>query len=152
MNYPIGEHQCKLDAKGRLMISADFQEQLGDSLDEGFVIRPGLFSNCIELYTMSDWMATQEKLKGLSQFVKVNVDLMRKYNAGARKVKVDSSKRLQIPKVMIDEVGLTKEVVVNSLPAYMEIWDKDAYKAAVTSMDQETLEKLLLEKLGQNLR
>ncbi len=148
LNYPIGEYQCKLDAKGRLMISADFQEQLGDLLDQGFVIRPGLFSKCIELYTMNDWMETQRKLKGLSQFVKTNVDLMRKYNAGARMVKLDGSKRLQVPKQLIDEVGLNKDVVINSLPGYMEIWDKDLYRAQLTQLDQESLEKLLEEKLG----
>lgn len=148
MNYPIGEYQCKLDAKGRLMISSDFQEQLGELLEKGFVIRPGLFSKCIELYTMNDWMETQRKLKGLSQFVKSNVDLMRKYNAGARMVKLDSSKRLQIPKYLIDEVGLAKDVVINSLPGYMEIWDKDAYKTQLGQLDQESLEKLLEEKLG----
>ena len=148
LNYPIGEYQCKLDAKGRLMISADFQEQLGDLLDQGFVIRPGLFSKCIELYTMNDWMETQRKLKGLSQFVKTNVDLMRKYNAGARMVKLDGSKRLQVPKQLIDEVGLNKDVVINSLPGYMEIWDKDLYRAQLSQLDQESLEKLLEEKLG----
>lgn len=148
MNYPIGEYQCKLDAKGRLMISSDFQEQLGELLEQGFVIRPGLFSKCIELYTMNDWMETQRKLKGLSQFVKSNVDLMRKYNAGARMVKLDSSKRLQIPKYLIDEVSLAKDVVINSLPGYMEIWDKDAYKTQLGQLDQESLEKLLEEKLG----
>ncbi len=148
MNYPIGEYQCKLDAKGRLMISADFQEQLGDLLDQGFVIRPGLFSKCIELYTMNDWMETQRKLKSLSQFVKANVDLMRKYNAGARMVKLDGSKRLQIPKALIDEIGLTKDVVINSLPGYMEIWDKEAYRTQLGQLGQDELEKLLEEKLG----
>jgi len=150
LNYPIGEYQCKLDAKGRLMISADFQEQLGDQLKQGFVIRPGLFSKCIELYTMNDWMATQQKLKGLSQFVKANVDIMRKYNAGARMVKLDASGRLQVPKHLVDEIGLKKDVVINSLPGYMEIWDKDAYRKELDQLDQETLEKMLEEKLGGN--
>lgn len=148
MNYPIGEYQCKLDAKGRLMIPADFKEQLGNLADQGFVMRPGLFNTCIELYTMNDWMEKQSKLKNLSQFVKANVDLMRKYNAGAKMVKLDASGRMLIPKNLIDGGALNKEVVINALPAYMEIWDKDAYRAKLNELDQESLEKMLEEKLG----
>lgn len=151
MKYPIGTHQCKLDAKGRLMISADFQEQLGDLLDKGFVIRPGLYSKCIELFTVDHWMATQEKLNSLSQFVKSNIDVVRKYNAGARLVKVDSNKRLQIPKTMIEEIGLTKDVVINSLSHYMEIWDKDAFKATLEELTQEEFQRVLFEKFGDKL-
>jgi MraZ protein len=150
LNYPIGEYQCKLDAKGRLMIPADFQEQLGSLAEQGFVLRPGLFSKCIELYTMNDWVETQGKLKGLSQFVKTNVDLMRKYNAGAKLVKLDSSGRMLIPRNLIVEGGIQKEVVINSLPGYMEIWDKDAYRSKLSDLDQDDLEKLLEEKLGVN--
>ena len=150
MNYPIGEYQCKLDAKGRLMIPADFKEQLGNLADQGFVLRPGAFSTCIELYTMTDWNETQTKLKRLSQFAKANVDLMRKYNAGAKLVKLDNSGRMLIPKNLITNGGLDKEVVINSLPGYMEIWDKDAYKAKLDELDQESLEKLVEEKLGVN--
>jgi MraZ protein len=148
LNYPIGEYQCKLDAKGRLMIPADFKEQLGILADQGFVMRPGLFNKCIELYTMNDWMEKQSKLKSLSQFVKANVDLMRKYNAGAKMVKLDGSGRMLIPKNLIEEGALSKEVVINALPAYMEIWDKDAYKEKLNEMDQESLEKMLEDKLG----
>jgi len=148
LNYPIGEYHCKLDAKGRLMIPVDFKEQLGQLVDQGFVIRPGLFSKCIELYTMNDWMSTQNKLKGLSQFVKANVDLMRKYNAGAKMVKLDSTGRMLIPRNLIDQGGLSKEVVIVSLPGYMEIWDKETYKEALENLDQDSLEKLLEEKLG----
>lgn len=148
MNYPIGEYQCKLDAKGRLMIPADFKEQLGMLADQGFVMRPGLFNKCIELYTMNDWMEKQSKLKSLSQFVKANVDLMRKYNAGAKMAKLDASGRMLIPKNLIEEGALSREVVINALPAYMEIWDKDAYREKLNEMDQESLEKMLEEKLG----
>ena len=43
MSYPIGQSDCKLDSKGRLMVPASFKEQLGALCDEGFVMHPGLF-------------------------------------------------------------------------------------------------------------
>lgn len=148
MSYPIGQYQCKLDAKGRLMLPADFKEQLGDLAGEGFVLRPGLFSKCLELYTMSDWVQTQDKLRSLNQFVRSNVELVRKYNAGAKMVKVDGSGRLQIPKNLIDSGGLQKEVVLTSLTVKMELWDKASYDEEINRMDEDAFEKLATEKLG----
>lgn len=148
MNYPIGQYQCKLDAKGRLMLPADFKEQLGDLAGEGFVLRPGLFSKCLELYTMSDWVQTQDKLRSLNQFVRSNVELVRKYNAGAKMVKIDGSGRLQIPKNLIDSGGLQKEVVLTSLTVKMELWDKASYDEEINRMDEDAFERLATEKLG----
>lgn len=150
LSYPIGEYQCKLDAKGRLMIPADFKEQLGNLAEEGFVLRPGLFSRCVELYTIKDWMEKQGKLKNMSQFVKTNIDLMRKYNAGAKLVKLDATGRMLIPKHLLERAGLLKEVVINALPEYMEIWDKESYRSTLDEMDQITLEELLEQKLGES--
>ena len=45
MSYPIGHFNCKLDAKGRLMLPAEFKEQMGEQAEEGFVLRPSLFDN-----------------------------------------------------------------------------------------------------------
>ena len=48
MNYPIGEYYCKLDSKGRLLLPSSFKEQLGEAIDEGFVLRPSLFEGCLD--------------------------------------------------------------------------------------------------------
>ena len=61
MNYPIGEYYCKLDAKGRLLFPSGFKEQLGEALEAGFVLRPGLFETCLDVYGMDDWRKLQEK-------------------------------------------------------------------------------------------
>lgn len=148
MSYPIGSYHCKLDAKGRLMLPADCKEQLGELADQGFVLRPGLFNACLELYTMNDWLRNQGKLKTLNQFVKSNVEFIRKYNAGAKQVKLDSTGRLLIPKYLIAEGKLKKEVILTSLTANMELWDKDIYQQEISKFDAEAFGKLATEKLG----
>jgi len=130
------------------MLPADFKEQLGDLAGDGFVLRPGLFSKCLELYTMSDWMQTQEKLRSLNQFVRSNVELVRKYNAGAKMVKMDGSGRLQIPKNLIESGSLQKEVVLTSLTVKMELWDKASYEDEINRMDEDAFATLATEKLG----
>ncbi len=148
MSYPIGSYHCKLDAKGRLMLPADCKDQLGEIAEQGFVLRPGLFNKCLELYTMNDWLKNQNKLKSLNQFVKSNVEFIRKYNAGAKQVKLDSTGRLLIPKNLISDGGLHKEVILTSLTANMELWDKDTYQEEINRFDADEFGKLATEKLG----
>lgn len=150
MGYPIGHYHCKLDSKGRLLLPSEFKEQLDTEIEKGFVLRPALFSKSLEFYMMSDWMRIQEKLAGLNQFVNSNVELVRKFNAGARLAKLDAAGRLQIPKNLLDEGGLNKDVVVNSLTVKMEIWDKDAFEKAINSRDEDSYRKLYTEILGDN--
>ena len=72
MNYPIGDFYCKLDAKGRLLLPSSFKEQLGDALNDGFVLRPGLFERCLDVYGKDDWRKLQDKLGKLNPFKKEN--------------------------------------------------------------------------------
>jgi len=93
MDYPIGEYYCKLDAKGRLLLPSSFKEQLGEALNEGFVLRPGLFETCLDVYGKDDWRKLQDKLGKLNPFKKENLMMMRRINAGARVVMMDASGR-----------------------------------------------------------
>lgn len=148
MSYPIGQYECKLDSKGRLMMPACCKEQFGAQADEGFVLRPGSFNKCLELYTYADWERMQSKLRTLNPFVRANQDLLRKYNSGAMVVKLDATGRLQIPKMLVEKGGLDKDVVLTSLTVKMEIWDKTAYEEAVNSIDAEQFEALTAETLS----
>lgn len=130
------------------MLPADCKDQLGEIAEQGFVLRPGLFNKCLELYTMNDWLKNQNKLKSLNQFVKSNVEFIRKYNAGAKQVKLDSTGRLLIPKNLISDGGLHKEVILTSLTANMELWDKDTYQEEINRFDADEFGKLATEKLG----
>lgn len=148
MNYPIGEYYCKLDSKGRLLLPSSFKEQLGEALDEGFVLRPGLFDNCLELFGMRDWKAMQEKLGKLNPFKAENLTLVRRFNAGARMAKVDANGRLQIPKDLLEKASLSKEVVMTSLYDRMQIWDRSLKEIEDSKITEKELADMLTAKLG----
>ena len=146
MSYPIGHFNCKLDAKGRLMLPAEFKEQMGEQAEEGFVLRPSLFDNstCLDLFTRRDWDEQQEKLrKEFSIYDEEGISALRYLNQGVRFAKLDSSGRLQIPKDLMERGGLVKEVVVEALANKMEIWDKDRYEASVAAIDKQKLFEIL---------
>ena len=148
MNYPIGEYYCKLDAKGRLLLPSGFKDQLGDALNDGFVLRPGLFETCLDVYGMDDWRKLQEKLAKLNPFKKENLMMTRRINAGARLVKMDGSGRLQIPKDLVDKCAMVKEVVITSLPDRMQIWAKEQMEVSNATMSDEEFSQMLEDRLG----
>ena len=149
MSYLVGHHNCKLDAKGRILVPSDFKEQLGDEVEEGFVLRPGLHAHCLELYTKKDWTAVQDQLRAkFSQFIEKQEIVLRKYNSGANFVKLDGSGRLQIPKDMIDKASLVKDLVITAVTTKMEIWDKNLYEQSINNdLDDEEFFKILSENI-----
>ena len=148
MSYPVGHFNCKLDSKGRLMVPSEFKEQLGDQVEDGFVLRPGLHTTCLELYTRKDWDDVQDQLRSsFSQFKAKQEAVLRRYNAGARFVKLDGSGRIQIPKDLIETGALAKEVVITSVTTKMEIWDKNLYDQSINELDDEEFFRLLSENI-----
>lgn len=146
MSYPIGHFNCKLDAKGRLMLPAEFKEQMGEQAEEGFVLRPSLFDHSLflDLYTRKDWDEQQEKLRAkFNVYNEEGIKVLRFLNEGVRFVKLDANGRLQIPKDLMERGGLTKEVVVEALANKMEIWDKDRYQQSVTTIDKKKILEIL---------
>lgn len=146
MSYPVGHFNCKLDAKGRLMLPAEFKEQMGEQAEEGFVLRPSLFENsrCLDLFTRKDWDEQQEKLRAkFNIYNEEGIKALRFLNEGVRFAKLDASGRLQIPKDLMERGGLTKEVVVEALANKMEIWDKDRYEQSVATIDKKKILEIL---------
>lgn len=131
MIHLIGTYECKADAKGRLMFPSAFKKQLYAVLQEGFVIKRGVFQPCLELYPMSEWNLMMEKINTLNRFVKKNNDFIRRFTAGVKMVELDASGRLLIPKDLCDFAGIQKQIVLSSAVNIIEIWDKDKYEKAI---------------------
>ena len=130
VNTFLGTYECKVDAKGRLMIPAPLKKQLGN-FEEGFVLKRSVFQPCLELYPMKEWNSVMQKINKLNRFVKKNNDFIRRFTAGVRLVEVDATGRLLIPKDLVTHAGITKETVISSAVNILEIWDKDRYEEAI---------------------
>ncbi|WGH75156.1 division/cell wall cluster transcriptional repressor MraZ [Tenacibaculum tangerinum] len=127
----IGTYECKVDAKGRLMMSSAFKKQLSSVLQEGFVIKRSVFQSCLELYPMQEWNLMMAKINKLNRFVKKNNDFIRRFTAGVKMVDIDASGRILIPKDLCQFAGIEKQVVLSSAVNIIEIWDKDKYEKVI---------------------
>lgn len=133
----IGTYECKVDAKGRLMVPAALKKQLTPMLQEGFVMKRSVFQPCLELYPMEEWNALMQKMNGLNRFKKKNNDFIRRFTAGVKTVEVDSNGRLLIPKDLTAFAGIGKEIVLSSAINIVEIWDKDKYENTIEATSDD---------------
>lgn len=127
----IGTYECKVDAKGRLMVPAALKKQLSPLLQDGFVLKRSVFQPCLELYPMDEWNKLMQKVNGLNRFKKNNNDFIRRFTAGVKTVEVDANGRLLIPKDLVSFAKIDKEIVLSSAINIIEIWDKDKYENAI---------------------
>ena len=131
MNTLIGTYECKVDAKGRLMLPVAFKKQLASVAEKGFVLKRAVFQPCLELYPMQEWESMMQNVNKLNRCKKKNNDFIRRFTAGVKSVDLDVSGRLLIPKDLVGFAGITKEIVVTSAVNIIEIWDKDKYEKAI---------------------
>lgn len=131
LNSLIGTYECKVDAKGRLLLPAPFKKQLAASIQEGFVLKRSVFQPCLELYPMSEWSLMMQKINKLNKFVKKNNDFIRRFTAGVKVVEIDSLGRLLMPKDLTTFAQISKDVVLSSAVNIIEIWDKELYEKAI---------------------
>ena len=101
MNAIIGTYECKVDAKGRLMLPAPLKKQLAVNLQDGFVLKRSVFQACLELYPMQEWNLMMDKINKLNRFVKKNNDFIRRFTAGVKVVEIDNLGRLLVPKDLV---------------------------------------------------
>ena len=127
----IGTYECKVDAKGRLMVPSALKKQLSPVLKEIFVIKRSVFQPCLELYPIEEWNVLMQKINGLNRFVKKNNDFIRKFTAGVKTVEVDANGRLLIPRDLMGFADIDKEIVLSSAINIIEIWDKNKYENAI---------------------
>lgn len=131
----IGVHECKLDAKGRMLLPSDLKKQLLPVWGEGFVVKRSVFHSCLELHPMTEWKKVMERLNKLNRFVKKNNDFIRLFTAGVRIVEPDGNGRVLVPKDLMNFAELQKEVVLSSSINMVEIWDKDKYETVLNDPD-----------------
>src|SRR5699024_1761247 len=117
----IGTYECKIDAKGRLLLPSKLKKQVLPYIKDGFVLKRGVFQKCLELYNMQEWTEMMEKIKKLYRLKKKNNDFIRRFTSGVKIIEMYGSGRLLIPKDLFDFAGLEKEIVLSSAINIIEV-------------------------------
>lgn len=126
MAFFTGEYDCKLDAKGRLVLPAKIKNSLPEASGTELVIRRG-FEPCLVLYPMVEYKKIFSKIAGLSEFNEEYRNLQRNFFRGNAIVELDGAGRILVPKNMLTFAGLEKESIVVGMGNRVEIWDASRY-------------------------
>jgi MraZ protein len=124
----LGEYDCKVDVKGRLLLPSGLKKQLQDIAHEGFVVNRNIFDPCLDVYPMSEWNKVSTKLSQLNRFVRKEALFIRKFLNGATPVYPDGNGRINLPTGLTKYAQLSKEVKVLGNNDRIEIWDAVLYE------------------------
>lgn len=142
----IGEFECKLDTKGRLMLPSGLRKQLDPAAQEKFVLNRG-FEKCLVLYPKNEWEGISAEVNKLNQYVKKNRDFIRYFYRGASELTVDATGRILFPKQMLGYAEVVKEVVLFAYSNRIEVWDATTYNNLLTD-EPEDFSRLAEEVMG----
>jgi MraZ protein len=122
----LGNFECTIDEKGRLMIPARFRHLVPESSSGMYVISMGK-ERCLNLYPINEWnevvVSELHKLPPGPQ----KRNYIRFYSNKSRTLNLDKSGRIAIPPAMLDALGGPKKVMAVGVLNYIEIWSIEDY-------------------------
>src|SRR5690606_2019411 len=138
MTHIIGQHDCKADTKGRVLLPISLKNQLLPVLKDGFVIKRSVFQQCLELYPKREFDQLMVKVMKKSKINRKYDAFVRNFVAGMKEVTIDAdSGRLQIPKNLADFAKIEKEVVLNAIFDKIGIWNKERYEKVLEEGEKD---------------
>ncbi len=146
MSHFLGEFDCKLDAKGRVMIPVGLRKQLPDAEREGLVVNRG-FEKHLVVYTRKEWDKIVDDLSRLNSYEKKTREFIRYFTRGATELTLDSAGRVLFPKSLLDYAGIGADVVLSCQFNKIEVWAKDAYDSQLDN-EPENFANLAEEVMG----
>lgn len=142
----LGEFDCKLDTKGRMMVPSGLKKQLPEVEQEGLVINRG-FEKHLVIYPKKVWQGIVEELSKLNQYEKKTREFIRFFTRGATELTLDASGRVNLPKSLLEFAGIEGDVVLACQFNKIELWSKQAYDSLLDS-EPEDFAHLAEEVMG----
>ena len=150
MSRLTGEFECKVDAKGRMMVPAALKKQLPDIETEGLMINRG-FEKYLVIYTRKEWDKRIDELGKLNEYDKKSREFIRYFTRGATELTMDTANRVLLPKSLQDYAGIKNDLVLSCQLNKIEVWSEDAYKVMLES-EPDDFADLAEEVMGNKAR
>ena len=126
----MGEYAHSIDAKGRVILPADFRQELGVS----FIITKGL-DGSLFLFPQAAWdefAIADPNARAFARF----------FIAGARTLECDKQGRFLVPANLrtYANIGLKQDVILTGADARIEVWDKEKWLSYAGEVDPNITE------------
>ena len=130
----MGEYTHSIDAKGRIILPADFRQELGVT----FIITKG-FDKCLFLYGQQAWEELAAKLRSLPISKPEARAVNRFFFSGARTLECDKQGRFLIPANLRNhaEIVLKEDVILTGVDNRIEVWSKDNWNSYSSEVEPD---------------
>lgn len=132
----LGNSDHNVDSKGRVVLPADFREELGDS----FYITMG-FNRCAQAMSAAEFDRLREQIRQLPADKALSLQYL--LISPAKLVSPNAHGRVLIPQKLRDDLGLSGEVTVVGMDTRVEIWNKTAFSEFMEQQKQESVKEAL---------
>jgi len=122
-----GEHEHKLDKKGRIIIPSKFREASKENYIEKFYVTRGL-DTCLFMFPEDEWKQQESKFKALSFTKREARKFNRLFFSGAVEVMADKQGRILIPSYLKQYADIRKEIILIGVSSRIEIWSRDKWR------------------------
>lgn len=120
----LGQSNNLLDEKYRLVLPTRYRAELGPSF---YVILD--FDHCLSFYPSNVYEKKAAKIQSLDDFSKAARSVKRVFFANSFPLVADKQGRIQLPRIILEKAGISKEVVIVGMSDHLEIWDSEFYRA-----------------------
>ncbi len=133
----IGDFECKVDAKNRVAFPAAFKKQMGESLQEGFVLKRDIYDKCLILYPMMEWERQNKLIRSKTNpFNREHSRFLRMFFSGTADVKPDSNNRILLPAKLMEYANIREDVVMAGQYGKIELWSPGDYENFTRADDE----------------
>ena len=127
----LGRFEHSLDSKGRVAVPARFRTQL-----EGELVITRGNDRCLYLFTQASWEPLAAKLNALPTGDADARNLRRAVFSAAEPVELDKQGRIIIPDHLRQYAGISGDVFILGVGAYVELWDKESWEKLDTQIEE----------------
>lgn len=127
MAFFTSEYECKLDAKGRLVLPAKVKNSLPEASMHELFIQKGFEQNLI-LYPMLEYKKIQARFSALNDYDPEQRKLKRQFFRSITQVELDSAGRILLPKAVLAHAKLEKELIMIGMGNHLEMWNPQLFE------------------------
>jgi MraZ protein len=148
MSYFSSEYECKLDAKGRMVLPAKIKSNLPEASGNTIVVTRG-FETCLVIYPLVEWNKIFSKVSGLNEFNEEYRNFQRNFFRGNTEIDLDNNGRFLVPKTLLKHAQIEKDAIMVGMGNRIEVWNPELYEKFLIN-DQKEFSKLAEKYLGEN--
>ncbi len=121
-----GKSEHTLDAKGRLNIPKRYRDVLRKSGSDVLMLT-AVDRKCVRMYTLAEWEAFEDMLLANKSLLTTS-KYIRKFISNMHECVLDKQGRILLPASLRSKVRIGKEVVLNGMLEFAEIWPMDGWE------------------------